>query len=400
MKRRDRALDRFGPIGRIVVPRTLVRDILNVYHGIPLTGHLGKDKTVHAISTHFYWKGLTKDVTTRVKGCHLCQMRKQTRPMRHMHPGGFKADEPFEVVVMDMVTKLPESDGNVLLFTIVDVFSKLVIAVPVPNEKSETVGRALQEKLFSVHGYPKILVSDRAQGFVSDGLKWLCKHLGVAKINTTGLLPTGASPVERYHRSLGASLTMICNKAKKDWAFLVDSVTFAYNISVNESTGFSPYYLTTGRHPNLPFSVLTGLKAATVSHVDHKFVERMTKALNDASGFVRERQLKTLERNKRVQLNLSSKATTEEVEQALDNRKIPEFLLGELVSFWEPEAKDVDILNVIPQKLQNRWQGPYCIISRDGDHYEIDRRGVRLLVNPNRLRRYYSWISDQEEQAP
>ena len=183
-------------------------------------------------------------------------------------------------------------------------------------------------------------------------------------------------------------MTMICNKAKKDWAFLVDSVTFAYNISVNESTGYSPYYLTTGRHPNLPLSVLTGLKAATVSHVDHKFVERMTKALNDAYGFVRERQLKTLERNKRVQLNLSSKATTEEVEQALDNRKIPEFLLGELVSFWEPEAKDVDILNVIPQKLQNRWQGPYCVIGRDGDHYEIDRRGVRLLVNPNRLRRH------------
>ena len=28
--------------------------------------------------------------------------------MRHMHPGGFKAKEPFEVVVMDMVMKLPE----------------------------------------------------------------------------------------------------------------------------------------------------------------------------------------------------------------------------------------------------------------------------------------------------
>jgi hypothetical protein len=85
-------------------------------------------------------------------------------------------------------------------------------------------------------------LSDRARGFVSDGLKWLFKHLDIAKVNTTGLLPTGASPVERYHRSLGESLTMICNRAKSDRSFLVDTITFAYNISVNETTGYSPFF--------------------------------------------------------------------------------------------------------------------------------------------------------------
>ena len=63
--------------------------------------------------------------------------------MRHMHPGGFSASEPMELLVIDCVTKLPESDGSVLLLTCVDVFTKLVIAIPLPNEKSETVGRAL-----------------------------------------------------------------------------------------------------------------------------------------------------------------------------------------------------------------------------------------------------------------
>lgn len=87
------------------------------------------------------------------------------------------------------------------------------------NERSETVARALEERVFSVYGYPKLLLSDRAKGFVGDGLKWLCKHMGVAKINTTGLVPTAASPVERFHRGLSASLTVICNRAKNDWAF-------------------------------------------------------------------------------------------------------------------------------------------------------------------------------------
>ena len=79
IKRRARSLAKNGPVGRIVVPKALVRDVLNVYHGIPLTGHFGKDKTVQNIETHFYWQGLTKDVHDRVQGCHLCQMRKQTR---------------------------------------------------------------------------------------------------------------------------------------------------------------------------------------------------------------------------------------------------------------------------------------------------------------------------------
>ena len=121
--RRHRALNRFGPVGRIVVPKALIRDVLNVFHGIPLTGHLGKDKTVQTIGQYFYWQGLTTDVAHRVKGCHVCQMRKPTRPMRHMHPGGFSASEPMELLVIDCVTKLPESDGNVLLLTCVDVFT-------------------------------------------------------------------------------------------------------------------------------------------------------------------------------------------------------------------------------------------------------------------------------------
>ena len=78
-----------------------------------------------------------------------------------MFSGGFEARAPFELVVIDTVTKLPSSDGNVLLLTVVDVFSKLSIAISLPNERSETVVRALQKRFFSVYGYPRLLLSDR-----------------------------------------------------------------------------------------------------------------------------------------------------------------------------------------------------------------------------------------------
>ena len=92
------------------------------------------------------------------------------------------------MVSIDVVGPLPESDGCRKLLTVVDVLSRYTLAIPVANEKAETVAKALHKYLFSVHGYPRIMLSDRAQGFVSAGLKWLCKHIGVAAITTTGLL--------------------------------------------------------------------------------------------------------------------------------------------------------------------------------------------------------------------
>ena len=145
---------------------------------------------------------MASDIRDRVQGCPECQMRKHPRPTRHMAPGKFRATSPFSLVVIDTVGPMPPTkDGCKKLLTIVDVFSRYPIAIPIPNEKAETV----QKHLLSIHGYPKIILSDRAQGFVHKGLQWLCAHLGIAKVNTTGLLPTGASPVERYHRNLNAA---------------------------------------------------------------------------------------------------------------------------------------------------------------------------------------------------
>jgi hypothetical protein len=174
-------------------------------------------------------------------------------------------------------------------------------------------------------------------------------------------------------------------------------VVFAYNISVNETTGYSPFYLASGRHPGLPIEVLAGLRPATVKHKGANFVEKMTKALNEAYGMVRERQLRTLERNQKYQLGLTSKATQQEVEKALARRPIPGFGVGELVSYWQPEIVDKDITHVMPKKFQYRWNGPYPVLERENDHFYVEIKGVRTLVNPGRLRKYITWVSDPWE---
>ena len=48
--RRQRALQQTNPIGRIVVPSTLRPDVLVLWHGLPMSGHRGRDETTKAIN--------------------------------------------------------------------------------------------------------------------------------------------------------------------------------------------------------------------------------------------------------------------------------------------------------------------------------------------------------------
>ena len=43
---------------------------------------------------------------------------------------------------------------------------------------------------------------------------------------------------------------------KKDWRKYVKPLTHAYNCMVNETTGYSPYFLLFGHHARLPIDVL------------------------------------------------------------------------------------------------------------------------------------------------
>ena len=61
---------------QIVVPRVYRPEILNLAHETPMSGHLGVNKTYHKILNHFYWPGLTSDVSQHCKSCHTCQIIK------------------------------------------------------------------------------------------------------------------------------------------------------------------------------------------------------------------------------------------------------------------------------------------------------------------------------------
>ncbi len=58
----------------IILPQTLVNDVLQEAHGHLLTGHDGIYKTKERIFQCYYWPGMDANISDHLKTCHKCQI--------------------------------------------------------------------------------------------------------------------------------------------------------------------------------------------------------------------------------------------------------------------------------------------------------------------------------------
>jgi len=142
--------------------------VVAYFHESPLGGHLGVFKTIRKICSQFIWKGMDKDIHSRVRACHTCALSK---PVQNSHWGWLASDvaqRPMQKILIYYVGKLPRSKaGNTAILVCVDAFSKFVWMVPVKEAMTRTTIQALQENIFGSFSVPEVLVSDNAQCFTS-----------------------------------------------------------------------------------------------------------------------------------------------------------------------------------------------------------------------------------------
>lgn len=98
--------DGHGTRLQLVLPRSLVPDVLSALHDAPSAGHLGVAKTVERVRERFYWYGLQSDVEDWCRQCEKCTKRKSPQtsaraPLVSSCPG-----YPFERIAIDIMGPL------------------------------------------------------------------------------------------------------------------------------------------------------------------------------------------------------------------------------------------------------------------------------------------------------
>jgi len=244
---------------QLIVPRKLRQEILEALHDGPTGGHLGHEKTFSRTRERFYWPGYWTDVYNWCQACASCATRKSTTPSRRAPMGTITAGYPTQIMAVDLLGPLPESQhGNSYVMVVADYFTRWMEAIPLPNQEASTVADRLVDEVFMRFSPPEQLHSDQGKQFESKLMTELCKLLHIKKTRTTPYHPQCDGMVERFNRPLLNMLATHCKEHPWDWEQHLHEVCMAYNTSVHTSTGYTPFYLMFGRQARLPVDVIYG----------------------------------------------------------------------------------------------------------------------------------------------
>ena len=156
----------------------------------------------------------------------------------------------FDHVNIDLVGPLPVSRGFTHVLTMVDRTTRWPEAVPLQSTTAADIARTFITTWVSRFGAPLDISSDRGPQFTSDLWNAVAESLGVQVHHTTAYHPQANGLVERFHRSLKASLRASLEDA--DWVDKLPWIMLGLRAAHKEDLRASSAELVYGQLLRLP----------------------------------------------------------------------------------------------------------------------------------------------------
>ena len=349
------------PSEQIVLPTCLKHIVLHQLHDN--MGHMGRDRTIHLVKERFFWPKMTSEVENYISSCRRCLQRKSPPSRAPLVP--IVTTQPLEVVSMDHLTLEPSKGGIQHILAITDLFTRFAVAVPVQNLSAKATAKAFLNNFIVHYGIPLRIHSDQGGAFESKLIKELCSLLGIEKSRTSAYHPEGNGMTERFNRSLLNMLGTLEPHSKLDWKSQVAPLVHAYNCAPHAATGFSPYLLMFGRHPNLPVDVVMGIQRSSDS-VDSlpSFVSDLREKLSHSYEVARKMSDISKGRHKQLKDRRCNAAVLTVGDRVLV-RKLAFTGKHKLADRWEPDVYvivkqpncDIPVYTVQPEIRQQKDGG-------------------------------------------
>ncbi|UYV67068.1 K02A2.6-like [Cordylochernes scorpioides] len=262
---------------------------------------------------------------------------------------------PFERIGIDLLGRFPKSiNGNRWIVVCTDYYSRHVETAALPRGTATEIADFFLKIIVLRHGAPKILISDRGSSFLSK------------------LLTQTNGQTERMNRTLTDMISMYIDEKHQNWDEILPFVTFAYNSSVQETTGYSPYFLIHGREP------LTFLD----STFDWPEVPPKPGDFDDYISNL----LTIVEESKKISMARTISRQDKSKQVYDKHRREVNFSPDDLVLIWTPIRKVGRA-----DKLQKNYIGPFKIIRKTSPvNYEVKEvtgRGKKI-VHVSRMKLY------------
>ena len=227
-------------------------------------------------------------------------------------------------------------------------------AIPLADQKAQTIAIALYFKICCEYGTPKAIICDEAPAFQSVSLQEYFKALNIQPIYISPI-NHGSNRSERYIITLNDIITKCLVRTGSSWPLYIAPATFAMNCQVSQVTGFSPFQMVYSKPPQgkLAFDydpTKSGIKVDTPLYM--LFMEQ-GKLLID-------------------QMIMRRKKYEAESQLIRESGKYPDahgYAVGDLVLINHSPSS---VLKAPSRKLKRDWVGPFKIKSIiDDSHYLI-----------------------------
>lgn len=257
-----------GPPNRTFVPQSARSQVLQWGHTSRWACHPGVNRTLALLKRKFWWPTMELDVRRFVAACSVCARGKSSHrpPAGHLRPLPVPS-RPWSHIALDFITGLPPSEGNTVILTIIDRFSKAVHFVPLSKLPTATeTAQLLVQHVFRLHGIPADVVSDRGPQFTSAVWKAFCQALGASVSLSSGYHPQTNGQTERANQHLESVLRCVAATNPSSWSSFLPWAEYANNSQASAATGITPFEASLGYLPPLFPSQEEEIAVPSVQH--------------------------------------------------------------------------------------------------------------------------------------
>ena len=192
--------------------------------------------------TEVLLRPLERDAINYVHNCKRCVVSKAPEPEARAPLVSIVTTAPLQLVCIDFWSAEDSNGKSVDVLVMTDHFTRLALAYPCPNQSAKAVARVLWNDFFCTYGFPGCIHSDRGANFESALIAEMLQLAGVSKSRTTPYHPMGNGQCERMNRTLGNMIRSLPPRSKSKWPQMLNSLTFSYNCTFHETTGFPPFF--------------------------------------------------------------------------------------------------------------------------------------------------------------
>lgn len=152
---------------------------------------------------------------------------------------------------MDETSTVTPSGGYDCIWIFVDKLTKMAHFIPAKKEgmTSEKLAHIFFDNIYRLHGLPHKIISDRDPRINNEFWQQLLKKAGARANMSTAGRPETDGQSEVNVRGCIDALRAFVNSNRDDWIKYLSAVEFAYNDTVHNSTGYTPFEMNYGKHP-------------------------------------------------------------------------------------------------------------------------------------------------------